>query len=82
MDKIHDIYNRIERIEYKLDNIKYMLENNIKSNDKMNEHIDFVDSVYNTMKTPITKICNIMSCIAYKPNSQEPVLEFPDKKNN
>ena len=82
MDKIHDIYDRVECIEYKLDNIKYMLENNIKSTDKMNEHIDFVDSVYNIMKTPLTKICNIVSCFTSQPNPQEPVLEFPDKKNN
>ena len=43
MDKIHDVHERIERVENKLDKIIILLENNLKTSEKMSNHIDFID---------------------------------------
>jgi len=53
MDKIHDIHERVERIEEKLEKIINLLEHNQKSADKMSDHIDFIDGVYNKVKSPL-----------------------------
>lgn len=81
MDKIHDVQERVERIETKLDKIIYILETNQKSCDKMSKHIDFVDGVYDAMKSPLNTLCNVVSTVSLKPISQAKMLELPDKKN-
>lgn len=79
MDKLHNVQERIERIESKLDKILHILESNQKSCDKMSKHIDFVDSVYDAMKSPLNTICNVVSTIGLNPQAK--MLELPDKKN-
>lgn len=79
MDKLHNVQERIERIENKVDKILYILESNQKSCDKMSKHIDFVDSVYDAMKSPLNTICNVVSTICLNPQAK--MLELPDKKN-
>jgi hypothetical protein len=53
--------NDIERIETKLDRVLELLEKDCK---KMSDHIDFVESIYETVKLPfnfmITNVKNIM----------------------
>ena len=82
MDKIHDVHERVERIEHKLDRILDILENNQKTNNKISNHIDFIDSVYNTVKTPLNTICNTVTRFTIQSNTQAPMLELPDKKDN
>ena len=82
MDKIHDIHERVERIEEKLDKIINLLEHNQKSADKMSDHIDFIDGVYNTVKSPLNTICNAVSRFTIQSNPQAQMLELPDKKND
>jgi hypothetical protein len=51
--------NQVERIEEKLDAIMQKLDTNIIKNcDKMGEHIDFVNNVYDTVKVPLHYISN------------------------
>ena len=51
--------NQVERMEEKLDAIMQKLDTNIIKNcDKMGEHIDFVNNVYDTVKVPLHYISN------------------------
>ena len=62
MDRIEVIerkLDRIEVIERKLDLILLKLDGSvIKNCDKMGTHIDFVNSVYTTVKVPLNYISN------------------------
>jgi len=50
---------KIERIEWKLDKIIKIFEKDIEENcRKMSGHIDFVESVYTTVKSPLSYICS------------------------
>jgi uncharacterized protein YaaN involved in tellurite resistance len=48
-DKIVALENRCERIEQKLDKILELLEKDCK---KMTDHIDFIENVYDNIKSP------------------------------
>jgi len=49
----------LDRIEEKLDRIMTMLTEDVKENcDKMGEHIDFIETVYEDVKNPLGYICN------------------------
>lgn len=48
-DKIVALENRYERIEQKLDKILELLEKDCK---KMTDHIDFIENVYDNVKSP------------------------------
>jgi iron-sulfur cluster repair protein YtfE (RIC family) len=51
--------SKMERIEEKLDAILQKMDTNIIKNcDKMGEHIDFVNNVYDTVKVPLHYISN------------------------
>ena len=49
LEKIVALENRCERIEYKLDKILELLEKDCK---KMTDHIDFIENVYDNVKSP------------------------------
>ena len=49
----------IARIEKKVDAILYLIEHKVEKNcNKMGEHIDFVESVYENVKHPLDFICS------------------------
>ena len=52
----NEIINILKRIEERLDKIENILEMNQKSAKKMDEHIEFVDTVYDTVRNPFCKI--------------------------
>lgn len=57
--ELKELTNKIESIERKLDLILLKLDENIiKSCDKMENHIDFVNGVYTTVKVPLNYISN------------------------
>lgn len=51
-----DILKILKRIEERLDNIENILSETQKSAQKMENHIDFVDTVYDNIKKPFYKI--------------------------
>lgn len=51
-----DIIDILKKIEERLDKIEQVLEMNQKSAKKMDEHIEFVDSVYDSVRKPFCKI--------------------------
>ena len=66
-----EIKNKLDSLEYKLidlevklNKITELLENDVKPNcNKMSSHIDFVDNVYDTVKSPLGFICSKVSII-------------------
>jgi GTP cyclohydrolase III len=58
-NEITNLKNQVERMEEKLDAILQKLDDNIIKNcDKMGDHIDFVNNVYDTVKVPLHYISN------------------------
>lgn len=58
-NEIEFLKNKVERMEEKLDAILQKMDNNIIKNcDKMGDHIDFVNNVYDTVKVPLHYISN------------------------
>ena len=52
---------KIENLECKIDKIISILEKDISKNtQKMGEHIDFVENVYETVKYPLGFVCNLI----------------------
>jgi len=51
-----NIIEILKRIEERLDNIENILNNTQKSAQKMEDHIDFVDTIYDNIKKPFSKI--------------------------
>lgn len=58
-NELAKLKSQVERIEEKLDAILQKMDNNIIKNcDKMGDHIDFVNNVYDTVKVPLFYISN------------------------
>ena len=58
-NEITVLKNKIERMEEKLDAILQKMDNHIIKNcNKMGDHIDFVNNVYDTVKVPLYYISN------------------------
>ena len=57
--KLDSLEYKLIDLEVKLNKILELLENDVKPNcNKMSSHIDFVDNVYETVKSPLDFICN------------------------
>ena len=57
-ERIEKIEKRLERMEVKLDALLEKMEISVKECNKMGEHIDFIENVYETVKMPLTFICD------------------------
>ena len=56
---LRTIQERLARLEAKVDNLTELLEGSLKSNcEKMGEHIDFVERVYENVKNRLGYVCN------------------------
>ena len=54
--KYDEILEMLRNIESRLNNIEDILYNTQKSARKMDEHIDFIDNVYDNVRKPFSKI--------------------------
>ena len=58
-ERLTTLEDQQQRIEDKLDKILEVLETQVTKNcEKMSEHIDFIDAVYDNVKNPLGFICN------------------------
>jgi len=58
IDKKTDIIeNRLKEIDDKLTELIILMNDNKRDCEKMSSHIDFIDSVYQKLKTPIDYVC-------------------------
>ena len=79
--ELKELTDRIEVIERKLDLILLKLDGSvIKNCDKMGTHIDFVHSVYTTVKVPLNYISNKIQRII-NPSSLQTELPFINNYN-
>ena len=80
-NELKELIDRIEVIERKLDLILLKLDGSvIKNCDKMGTHIDFVHSVYTTVKVPLNYISNKIQRII-NPSSLQTELPFINNYN-
>ena len=63
-ERVQNLEQQQQRIEDKLDQIMEILESKVSKNcEKMSEHIDFIDTVYDNVKNPLGFICNKVGSI-------------------
>jgi len=80
MESNNKIEERLKKIELKLDIILKLLENDLKKNtEKMSNHIDFIETVYENIKNPLGYICNKVN---YFSKSEDHLSLEEDKNNN
>jgi len=55
---IKEILKKLNNIEKRLDDIEEIISINLKSSKKMDEHIEFIDSIYINVKKPF---CDLLT---------------------
>tara|TARA_B100001057_G_scaffold198759_3_gene199345 strand:+ start:18536 stop:18835 length:300 start_codon:yes stop_codon:yes gene_type:complete len=59
---INTLNNKIDALFLKMDNIISILNIDIKKNtEKMGDHIDFIERIYDNVKQPLAYLCNKIS---------------------
>jgi hypothetical protein len=57
--KLNNLDIKLNNLDIKLNKILDLLENNVSKNcEKMENHINFVESVYDNVKHPLQFVCN------------------------
>ena len=56
--RLQKLEEKCDSIETKLDTLIELLSENAKNCEKMSDHIDFVETVYENVKNPLGFICN------------------------
>jgi archaellum component FlaC len=80
MENNDKIDERLKKIECKLERILRILEDDLKKNtEKMSNHIDFIETVYENIKNPLGYICNKVN---YFSKSEDHLSLEEDKNNN
>lgn len=77
-EKIEKLSEKIENLNEKMDQVLLILNKDVSKNTKkMGDHIDFVENVYENVKSPLGFICNtIKHYIGTKKYTLENHLEF------
>ena len=65
MNKIIELEKRCERMESKMDKILELLEKDCK---KMNDHIDFIENVYDNVKSPFYYLMDKVNSVSLLSN--------------
>ncbi len=55
--KTESIENELQKIDDKLTDLIILMNDNKRDCEKMSSHIDFIDNVYQKLKTPIDYVC-------------------------
>lgn len=75
-----NIERKLDIIIEKLDNLTLILENDVTKNcKKMGNHINFVENVYDTIKSPLNYICNKVNNITNNQISNNDLPLIKDK---
>jgi hypothetical protein len=75
------IFKRLDKIDQNLAYIKANIDKNTNNCDKMGEHIDFVESVYDHIKHPLSFLCNKINLYTTIPSGgvgEEEQHKLPD----
>lgn len=61
-EKIEHIEDKLIEIETKIDKIIECLEEKVNPNcEKMNQHINFIEKIYDNVKNPLGYFCNLIN---------------------
>ena len=64
-NKLNSLEYKLIDLEVKLNKILELLENDVAPNcNKMSTHIDFIDKVYDTVKSPLNFMCNKVNLLS------------------
>ena len=78
--KLSCLEEKINDLDDKLSDILILLERDVKPNcNKMSSHIDFVDKVYETVKSPLNFMCNKVNVLSGKEISNNESHSLTDK---
>ena len=68
--KLDSLEYKLIDLEVKLNKITDLLERDITPNcKKMSSHIDFIDTVYDTVKSPLNFMCNKINILSGNDNN-------------
>ena len=68
--KLNSLEYKLIDLEVKLNKITELLENDVAPNcNKMSTHIDFIDKVYDTVKSPLNFMCNKVNLLSGNQNN-------------
>lgn len=68
--KLDSLEYKLIDLEVKLNKIIDLLERDITPNcNKMSSHIDFIDTVYDTVKSPLNFMCNKINILSGNDNN-------------
>lgn len=68
--KLVSLEYKLIDLEVKLNTILELLENDVAPNcNKMSTHIDFIDKVYDTVKSPLNFMCNKVNLLSGNENN-------------
>ena len=68
--KLVSLEYKLIDLEVKLNTILELLENDVAPNcNKMSTHIDFIDKVYDTVKSPLNFMCNKVNVLSGNENN-------------
>ena len=69
-NKLNSLEYKLIDLEVKLNKILELLENDVAPNcNKMSTHIDFIDKVYDTVKSPLNFMCNKVNLLSGNQNN-------------
>ena len=78
--KLDSLEYKLIDLEVKLNKITDLLERDISPNcNKMSSHIDFIDKVYDTVKSPLNFMCNKVNLLSGKEISDNESNNLTDK---
>ena len=63
-DKLEDMETKLSLLEKKLDGFEIKLDKILSSSSNMDNHINFIDSVYDNVKYPLNFMVNKVNTIA------------------
>lgn len=78
--KLDSLEYKLIDLEVKLNKIIILIENDVAPNcNKMNNHIDFIDKVYDNVKNPLDFICSKVNILSGKEISDNESHSLTDK---
>ena len=74
--KLDSLEYKLIDLEVKLNKITDLLERDISPNcNKMSNHIDFIDKVYDTVKSPLNFMCNKVNLLSGNDNESNSLTD-------
>ncbi len=73
--RLDTMEEKIDNLTNKLDHIVNLIKNNKENCEKMGNHIDFVESVYENVKNPLGYVCSKISYLSGNNTNDHKYLE-------